>query len=662
MKLDKARVQNYKCIEDSEWIDLEQVTCLIGKNEAGKTAFLQALSKINSVGSNGDYDPLMEYPRRRYRQYMQRHHEENPDPAASIRFELMEEEVQEIESVYGDDCLEEEAAIVTKDYQNSLNWEIRVNQEIVVHHLIEEANLPPPTQNFISDASTFDELADRVEESNAASEGFETLEAKVNRIRNRGPSSVFGNDIGEEILSEYLPKFVYFDEYYQLRGRNDISEIIRREREGELNRADATFISLLSIADLTLEEVRDMTYFREVKAELESVSVMLTDELFDYWTQNENLDVEIDRSRDLILDEDEPSQNWHDDPFLHLGVRNLRNRATVSFDERSSGFVWFFSFLSYFWDYQGGDQDVILLLDEPGLNLHAKAQFDFLEFVDDRLATNHPVIYTTHSPFMLQPKKPERAKLVKDDSDRDEAVGTKISNDVLDTSDNEEAVFPLQANLGYDLIQTLLLGPHCLLVEGNSDLIYLQVMSELLERRDESTTLSPRWTKVPTNGAPNMPTFVSLFGASNLDIAILVDSDNEIEDRLEDIEARGLIDLDNVKEVADYIDDTRGDIEDIFSEEFYMELVNRTYELELRGHRTVPDQLNLDDLDSEHPRIVKRVEHYFENYGVSEEGFSHREPAAHLQKYREDLESEIEEETFERFENLFSDLNQILEN
>ena len=43
MKLTRARVTNYRSIDDSTWVNLEDVTALVGKNESGKTAFLQAL-------------------------------------------------------------------------------------------------------------------------------------------------------------------------------------------------------------------------------------------------------------------------------------------------------------------------------------------------------------------------------------------------------------------------------------------------------------------------------------------------------------------------------------------------------------------------------------------------------------------------------------------
>ena len=57
---------------------------------------------------------------------------------------------------------------------------------------------------------------------------------------------------------------------------------------------------------------------------------------------------------------------------------------------------------------------VILLLDEPGLTLHGKAQGDLLRYFDEKLAPDHQIIYSTHSPFMIAPGKLTEARIVED--------------------------------------------------------------------------------------------------------------------------------------------------------------------------------------------------------------------------------------------------------
>lgn len=66
MKLHKVRIRNYKRIEDSDWIELDDVTALVGGNETGKTSLLRALWKLKPARENIVLDAQDEFPRRRY--------------------------------------------------------------------------------------------------------------------------------------------------------------------------------------------------------------------------------------------------------------------------------------------------------------------------------------------------------------------------------------------------------------------------------------------------------------------------------------------------------------------------------------------------------------------------------------------------------------------
>ena len=140
-------------------------------------------------------------------------------------------------------------------------------------------------------------------------------------------------------------------------------------------------------------------------------------------------------------------------------IKNRRHGVTVGFDDRSAGFVWFFSFLVWFSQVRKNYGDnVVLLLDEPGLGLHAKAQADLLRYINDKLVPAGQVIYTTHSPFMVDPNRLDAVlRTVEDVGGEGEVEGTKVGDQVFST--DADTLFPLQAALGYDITQTLSSGP-----------------------------------------------------------------------------------------------------------------------------------------------------------------------------------------------------------
>ena len=117
MRITRARVINYRSIDDSSWVTLEDVTALVGKNESGKTAFLEAIRKINSISGEDDQFKIRDFPRKGYIKY-KKIHEQNPCTVAKAEFELSKEEVSEIEANFGEGVLASNKVIVGKNYKN----------------------------------------------------------------------------------------------------------------------------------------------------------------------------------------------------------------------------------------------------------------------------------------------------------------------------------------------------------------------------------------------------------------------------------------------------------------------------------------------------------------------------------------------------------------
>jgi hypothetical protein len=229
--------------------------------------------------------------------------------------------------------------------------------------------------------------------------------------------------------------------------------------------------------------------------------------------------------------------------------------------------------------------------------------------------------------------------------------GTKISEDIL--RNDQDTIFPLQAALGYDLAQTLFIGPNCLLVEGPSDLIYLKILSEAVISHGKNG-LDPRWVVTPVGGADKVSTFVSLLGANELNIAVLIDISERDKQRIKNLKGNHFLGNKNLINIGEITGAKDADIEDLFEPPFYLNLVNGAYPKELS------QKLTLKSFTNQNPRIVKRIEEYFKLQDISGGHFNHYLPAVFLLNEQSDLLKKIDTVTIDRAEALFQKVNALL--
>lgn len=293
------------------------------------------------------------------------------------------------------------------------------DEAAIVQGLVSRLDLAPTAAKTLLAAST---VADLLQELDRLAEPPAAAHQLAERIRS------WEGGVGKYLLDTYaspkLPEFVYFAEYDSMPGKISIPDLIRRRDAQALTRGEQALLSLLAIAGVKPEEFQDVGQHERLVRALEIAGNEITDEVFKYWTQNKELEVEL-----LVLPPKTGAQPpFNEGPILQIRVNNKRHRVSVPFDERSRGFVWFFSFLTYFNEMEeAATSQLILLLDEPGLSLHGRAQQDLLRLIDDRLAPRHQVIYSTHSPFMVFGDHFERVRTV---IDRDNE-GTKVSAEIF---------------------------------------------------------------------------------------------------------------------------------------------------------------------------------------------------------------------------------------
>ena len=196
----------------------------------------------------------------------------------------------------------------------------------------------------------------------------------------------------------------------------------------------------------------------------------------------------------------------------------------IELKSRSKGFQWFFSFyLVFLVEAQEGHKDAILLLDEPGLHLHPTAQQELIAFFE-RLAVDNPLIYTTHSPFLIDGEHLHRVRPVKED----ETGHSQISVDTW--PEDRETIFPLQAAAGYAMVKGLFQHKKNVLVEGLSDYLYLHSFNLLCHALGR-TGLPDDIYLTPCGGTKNMGYVASLFLGQEVRPVVLLDSDDAGRER-----------------------------------------------------------------------------------------------------------------------------------
>ena len=167
-------------------------------------------------------------------------------------------------------------------------------------------------------------------------------------------------------------------------------------------------------------------------------------------------------------------------------------------------------------------KNAILLLDEPGQSLHALKQAEFRDTLS-KLSVKNQTIYTTHSPFLVGADELDKVRVVEM---VDRSTGTKVHFSLTATDDG--AILPLQEALGYDLAQSMFFHKKNLVLEGLTDMWYLEGLSNLLISAGK-TGIDEQIALIPANCASKVVYFATILHAQNLKIAALLDSDAEGE-------------------------------------------------------------------------------------------------------------------------------------
>lgn len=627
MLLKKVTIHKYKSFLTEQSYTVEnRITRIVGKNESGKTALLEALAKSNYFEDNADFqfDKDLDYPRSEFIKA------KNENPAVlTCEYELSDEDVKSVEDEYGEGIISKQTFSLSSYYDNTRKTTgVVVDFNVFKNWLITSFDVGDQGQELLRAVASFSALEDVVSE-NETTPGMKEIQTELNKIK-KGAGK-WKNPLEGYIYLTYIspavPKLWYFSDYFSLPCRINLNEFATGKPTGSLSSEEFKIAkALFELSGLQLSDIQSETNFEAFKAQLEATSNSITDDMFEYWTTNQNLEIRFDIEH--------AANNVR---YLNIRIYNSKHRVTLPLKNRSKGFLWFFSFLVWFSKIQGNtDSKYILLLDEPGLSLHASAQSDLLRFIDEKLAPEYQVIYTTHSPFMIDSLKLNEVRTVYDT--QNPKVGSVVS-DAVEEKDSD-TLFPLQAALGYTIAQNLYVSPNNLLVEGISDLVYLNHFSSALKALGREG-LSDDVTIVPVGGADKIATFISLMRGNELSTVCLLDTftDQRAETRLKKMVEQKIIADKKIIYYHSVLERSFADIEDMFTKDEYVILYNGAFGTSIKTA----------DIDVDRP-IMSQLKRLNGN-----KSFNHYSPANYMAKNIGMMT--FSDETLNHFEKLFNTIN-----
>jgi len=475
LRISSVRVQNYRNIQDSGQVSLEEVTTLIGKNESGKTSFLEAIESFDKSGEYSD----------RVLCNQVEIEDKSATPILTLRFEIN--------------------STVIKEFYPEL----------------EQENHDFPLEFTIT------KFADGTEES-------------TSKLDLEPPS----------------PEIIYYKKYDQISDEVYIDEILDEENR--------TFLNLVDIGELDVQALSNL-HGLEHEDELDRAGNQIEQKLNSVWSQKE-LEIELrhDQSDDILrlYIRDEAT-----------GDGNEVNRRLTQPSQRSEGFRWFLSlYINLLGEMRRSESGYkILLLDDPAVHLHPEGKRDWLQTVEE-IGKSEQIIYSSHSPYLIQKRHPSRIRTVEDRG----KSGTKVQSNVFDS--DQETFEPLRNALGLDLGHSPFLSERQILVEGPTEYYILSGMLNLIENWEQDVLSWKKLAIMPVRGAPDTVGKASWLESENIEYAILLDSDEEgrtvkgrIEDHHRDIEDDRVVLLEKPNHTSDVV------IEDMFSPDFYVEAFNDEY-------------------------------------------------------------------------------------
>lgn len=364
-------------------------------------------------------------------------------------------------------------------------------------------------------------------------------------------------------LWQRVPRFVLVqaDPTLWLIGEYDVDEMINNPEDDERL---MSVRRLLSLAGLNLNTTRNLRSAIYQSRRLENAGKKVTEIIRSVWEQEQDIQILF---------------QWHPEEGNKKLVVMIASEGHRGYPQnRSLGFRWFLEFYLIYATAQR--ENTVILFEEPGIQLHPKAQENLKSVMREKVSEQSQIVYTTHLLEMYDAAHPEGCRAV----EKEKGSGvTKIYEEYSPEHQYTTWEVALRA-LRIDDIMPLLWRKN-IIAEGPADWVYLLTFGKILSAKDPyfSEVASGLIHIHPSSGAPQIPAKIAFFFRPGVESVVLLDSDQAGRRAKEELQHRyncpneyikKIVMVNNVKNIESELGAGEHELEDLFGIDYYASIVS----------------------------------------------------------------------------------------
>ena len=484
MRLQAFRIKNFRSIKDTDWQNFspDNITGLIGQNEAGKTAILEALYSFPTAEISQDVL-----------------RSDGTLPEVSCSFQVTWDEVKEL---FKDQSLPKGLAKLINERERinlKRTW-ITVNEEGSL--ALEENDLSALFKSVESETS---EESPDVQKSKTEVEGDKQNEPVKEITEEEFINAVF----------DKTPEFEFFEDFASLLPDTiDLEDLQNKNTKAEGYKGAQNLLAIAGV-DLNFLQTSDR---RIVENQQDKLNKSVSTNFQEFWRQKVGKTNKISIEFELKHHPKDQGEKAGK-PYLVFWIKDGEEKLYPK--QRSKGVRWFTSF---YLQLKAGSLDKskygqVFLIDEPGGSLHARAQEDVLK-VFEEIKDKVQVVYTTHSPYFIKLETIYRLLAVQRADEEDDKSETLVFDMHKLGSVSSDTLSPIYTLMGADFShQQVIKKNNNILLEEISAYYYIFSFWKLVNSQKEVHFL-------PATGTSNIPQLANLFLGWGLAFGVVVDDDS----------------------------------------------------------------------------------------------------------------------------------------